>query len=169
MFKISYISLILLIFAAGWLSGNLYQDYTSYTLEEPSFLGFLLSTSNLERASPYDHISENNIHVFRDEIKLDIQDAQWSSFTDTNSMDPFLDAGANGIEISPTSENDIHIGDVISYEPDFTDGIVIHRVIRTGNDNQGWYAITKGDNNPSNDPGKVRFNQINGILVAIVY
>ena len=31
------------------------------------------------------------------------------------------------------------------------------------------YFIMKGDNNPTSDPGKVRFSQMNRVLIAIIY
>ena len=49
------------------------------------------------------------------------------------------------------------------------DGTIIHRVIDTGRDKEGTYYITKGDNNPVKDSEKVRFNQIKGLLIAIIY
>jgi len=84
-------------------------------------------------------------------------------------MDPVLDEKANAIEIIPKSNNNIHVGDIISYKSDYADGTIIHRVIRIGNDEKGWYCIVKGDNNQSPDPGKIRFNQIKRVLVAIIY
>ena len=43
-----------------------------------------------------------------EEVVLDIDGAIWSSFTNTNSMDPVLDAEANGIEIIPHYPDEIH-------------------------------------------------------------
>jgi len=119
--------------------------------------------------SPSDHIKEDQIHVYEDYIVIDIKNASWSSFADTKSMDPVIDSGANGIEIKPKTTDDIKVGDIISYKAKFTDGLVVHRVIKTGFDEYGWYAIVKGDNNNIEDPEKVRFEQINGVLVAIIY
>jgi signal peptidase I len=82
-------------------------------------------------------------------------------------MDPLLDVGANGIEIIPKTENDIHVGDVISYKTE--SGIVIHRVVDIRSDEQGLYYVLKGDNNPVPDKERVRFKDIQGILVAVVY
>jgi hypothetical protein len=84
-------------------------------------------------------------------------------------MDPVLDASANGIEIIPESEADIHVGDIVSYQSSSVEGTVIHRVVELGNDEEGWYAIMKGDNNQFADPGKVRFDQIKRVLVAVIY
>ena len=47
--------------------------------------------------------------------------------------------------------------------------MIIHRVIETGYDEQGWFAVTKGDNLKEKDPEKVRFNQIVGLVVGVLY
>ena len=129
----------------------------------------IIGTENEELPSPYDWITEDKIGVYRDRVTIDIQNAEWARFTDTNSMDPVIDNGANAIEIRPKSEADIHIGDIVSYKSRYSDGIIIHRVIETGYDKDGWYAMFKGDNNDNVDPGKVRFSQIQRIVVAIIY
>ena len=84
-------------------------------------------------------------------------------------MDPFIDAEANSFEIKPGNESDIKVGDIISYKPSDYSGMIVHRVIKIGMDEQGWYATVKGDNLKSPDPDKVRFSQINGVLVGIIY
>jgi len=119
--------------------------------------------------SPYDRIKESQIKVYKDRVIIEIENAQWASFENTNSMDPVLDEEANAIQIIPESYNDVHIGDIISYESEYADGIFIHRVIIVGFDKDGWYCIAKGDNNPEPDPGKIRFSQIKKVLVAIIY
>jgi signal peptidase I len=117
-------------------------------------------------ASPKDRIKEDDIIVLNDRIVIAIPNAFLARFTDTNSMDPVLDAEANAIEIVPKSPEDIAVGDIIAYQAD--DGIIVHRVVEIGYDESGWYAITKGDNNAVVD-GKVRFDAIRGIVVAIIY
>ncbi len=123
----------------------------------------------VERASPGDRISEDQIQVLKDKVVLDIPNAQWSTFTNTNSMDPVLDKGANAIQIAPASASEIAVGDIVSYDNVQASGTVIHRVIETGTDDKGWFAIVKGDNNPYKDAEKVRFSQIRRVVVAIVY
>ena len=46
---------------------------------------------------------------------------------------------------------------------------VIHRIAEISNDEQGWYAIVKGDNNEAPDPERVRFEQIKKVLVGVLY
>jgi hypothetical protein len=162
------------VFILGFLLGSM-PIFTSVNAEKIN-----ASASNaVERAqsffagpptdvpSPKDRISESDIQVLDDKVVINIQNPQWSRFLNTKSMDPVIDAGANAIQVAPNSSEDIQVGDIISYNSSM--GTIIHRVIETGNDSDGWYAIVKGDNNPTADPSKVRFDQVKRVLVAIIY
>ena len=122
-----------------------------------------------EKLSPYDRIRESQIHVLNNRVVIDIEDPEWASFTDTNSMDPLFDYGSNAIEIVPKSSEELHVGDIVSYRSEYADGVIIHRIIKIAEDEKGWYAILNGDNNDTQDPGKIRFSQIERVLVAIIY
>ncbi len=124
--------------------------------------------TNDELPSPSDWIKENQIHVQQDKIIIDLENAQWARFADTNSMDPVFDAGSNAIEIIPTAAEQIKEGDIVSYDAGQY-GTIIHRIIETGYDENGWYAKFQGDNNPLPDPYKVRWSQIRRLVVAIIY
>lgn len=155
---------------AGYLSIFHPEEDIVLVPGQKGFLGNLnnaLTFSSAEIMSPDDRITEDQIKVYEDHVVLEIDEPIWSSFTDTNSMDPLLDAGANGIEIVPASEDDIHLGDIISYKTE--SGIVVHRVIDIGSDEEGIYYTVKGDNNPLEDNVKVRFEDVQGIVVAVVY
>ena len=153
---------VLAVFGLGWISSSMYAVAENANAQKP--FGGQGTT-----ATPENRISENQIHVYDDRIILDVKNASWASFTPTHSMEPLISDQSHGIEIKPKSNSDIKIGDVISYSSDFTTGLVIHRVISTGYDETGWYAIVKGDNNAEQDPGKVRFDKINGVLIGIIY
>lgn len=159
--------LVIGIFVIGWFANSIYASMQSDNLVLMP-LSFLTGSSP-EVASPSDWVNESQIHVFKDRVQLDIKGAVWSDFADTNSMDPFLDANSNGIEIRPESAEQIHVGDIISYKSGYADGILIHRVIEKGVDDKGFYFKVKGDNNSLRDPGKIRFSQIEGVLVGIIY
>lgn len=121
-----------------------------------------------ERVSPSDSIKEEQIKVYKDRVEIDQADVIWSKFTNTNSMDPVLDTGSNGLEIKPKSSDEIQVGDVISYKSG--DSIIIHRVVYIGTDSQAvWYAYTRGDNNQVRDLMPVRFEQVQGKLIGIIY
>ena len=119
--------------------------------------------------SPYDWIKEEQIFVQSNGVYIKIPNAVWARFTDTNSMDPVLDSTANAIEIIPSSADDIHVGDIVSYNPRNAEGTIIHRVVDVGSDEDGAFFVFKGDNNEKQDPEKVRFEQIERIVVAVIY
>jgi len=157
------IIVVLLAFMLGLIFNDAYSELSS--LERP----LSLFQDGIEKNSPGDWIKEDQIKVYNDRVIINLKDAEWASFTNTNSMDPVLDEKTNAIEIIPKSSDNIHVGDIISYKSDYADGTIIHRVIKIGSDEEGWYCIVKGDNNQSPDPGKIRFNQIKRVLVAIIY
>lgn len=138
---------------------------------QPMFLSQspITSYATYERHSPGDWISEDQFVIESDGLKLKIDDYILAKFTDTNSMDPFLDQGSNAIEIKPKRESDLSIGDIVSYRIDGKGTPIIHRIIDTGYDQDGKFFIMKGDNNPSVDPHSVRFSDIEYVLVGIIY
>jgi len=119
--------------------------------------------------TPSDRISEKQIKIYPDKVVIEIKNAEWSSFTPTGSMEPVLNENSNAIEVVPKSEDEIKVGDIVSYYSTYANTIIIHRVVKIGHDKEGWYCITKGDNNPRPDPYKVRFSQIKRVVVAIIY
>jgi hypothetical protein len=121
------------------------------------------------RESPMDRVPEKAIEVYSNRIILDIKDAEWATFTDTHSMEPVLSKGANALEIRPKSEADIKVGDIVSYRSDYAEGYIIHRVVYQGEDELGTYYIMKGDNLPTSDPGRVRFEQMERVVIGIIY
>lgn len=161
--------LFLAVFSLGWLLNTVLTQFVYYDAEQPLSFGFVPFLASPEQLSPSDHLKESQIHVYDDRVVLDIEDATWASFTDTNSMDPFFDETANSIERKPGSPDDIKPGDIISYRSSLTDGLVVHRVISRGVDSNGPYYIVKGDNNPVRDPEKVRFDQVHGVMIGIIY
>lgn len=159
------LAILVLVFSLGFVSSSLTNELVQYPLTWDSVTKGIAT----EVQSPEDHITDNQIHVYSDKIVLDVENAIWSEFADTNSMDPLLDIGANGIEIIPKTPEQISVGDVISYESEKLNGIIIHRVISIEEDVNGTYFVVKGDNNPISDPEKVRFEMVKGILVGVIY
>ena len=184
--------IVILVFIAGWLSSDTwskisdnenhkknndnYNSLSTDSKEEQNLMEFerierlfAEETGSKEKNSPYDWIKLEQINVYEDEVIIRIEKPEWAIYTDTNSMDPLIDSTSNAIEIIPKTKEDIHLGDIVAYEPELKEGIVTHRVIDIGQDEEGWYAILKGDNNEKPDPGKVRFWQIRRVVVAIIY
>ncbi len=157
------IIVFVLLFAAGFFASDVISYAASFDKVKP----FSLSSNEVE--SPFDHIKEEDIDVLMDKVIINVEKPTWARFADTNSMDPIIDKGANSIEIKPLDKEDVHIGDIVSYRATFTEGVVIHRVVDIKEDEKGLYYIMKGDNNENEDPEKVRFEQIKGVVVAVVY
>ena len=158
--KIKNILLIFCVFMLGFVSANLFSFDNQY-LETP------FSTNVVyDNHAPNDFIDENQIRIYEDRIVIYIDDASLSEYADTGSMKPLLDKGANGIRIKPLNEEEIDVGDLIS----FRDGekLIIHRVVKKGMDDEGIYFIPKGDNNNIDD-GKIRFENIEYITVGVLW
>ena len=194
MFK-KLIALIVLVFILGWISHTFFtqlalvkavpeptaimpqplpQPAASSLAEqpvEPAIAARDPATYGREVASPADRLKMGNVHVTNDRVVIDgIPGRQFETaiFTSTHSMDPVLDETSQAIQIIPLTAAEIKVGDVISYNAGQY-GVIIHRVIATGRDNDGWYAIVKGDNNSGPDPLKVRFSMIRRVLVGVLY
>ena len=120
-----------------------------------------------EKAGPQNWIAQQDIQVLPEHVKINIRGAKWASFAPTGSMRPVLDQGAHAIQITPTSPEQIQIGDIITY--DHNNRKIIHRVVDIQQDAQGHYYTVKGDNNSAPDPVKVRFKDIERVVVAIIY
>lgn len=122
----------------------------------------------IERASPGNWIKESQIEMKPDGVFIHLNNPQWAILAGTKSMDPVFDQGAHLIQEVPSNADQIHVGDIMSYDSPlgFT---IVHRVIEIGNDSDGWYAIAKGDNNPTPDPWKIRFDSVRRVTVMIVY
>lgn len=117
-------------------------------------------------ASPSDHLSEGQVLVFDDRVIINISGASWARIADTNSMDPVLDSGANTLEMEPAGQESVNPGDIISYR--HGSDVLVHRVVETGEDGLGWYCLVRGDN-AKDQPVPVRFPEIEGIVVGILY
>ena len=169
------IFLVIFVFVIGWLSHGLHEDIASalpaHNLYSDKVTGSFAGAQHVVdgKAMPADRVSQEEIHVKNEKVILDIKNPKWSRFTDTKSMEPVLGKGAYGIHIVPKEPSDIDVGDIVAYRSDYADGTIIHRVIEKSKDDEGVYYVLKGDNNPSRDPGKVRFEQVERVLVAIVY
>ena len=182
--------LLILVFMLGVIATNIYAYHTtsndninnnlktfinndgSYEFRTENTLSrtlAILTEPVEEKPSPKDRISEEQIRVTKDKIEINLKNAEWAEFTDTNSMDPIIDSEAHAIEIIPKNEEDIQVGDIVAYESEYAKGSIIHRIVYQGKDEKGTYYVMKGDNNPTSDPGRIRFKQIKRVVVAIIY
>lgn len=122
----------------------------------------------VERDSPSDWIKERQIEMRPDGVLIKVNNPQWAILTNTNSMDPSFDETSHLIQVFPQSKEEIHVGDIVSYQSPLG-FMIVHRVLEIGEDSEGWYAILKGDNNPAPDPWKIRWDMVRRVTVMVVY
>ena len=177
MVKFKLALILYIFFVLGWILSDFYQSSIADFYLKPSknenlgkyFLANFIGKEPLERISPFDRIKESQIIVDDNKVVVELKNPKLASFLNTNSMDPILDETANAIETVPESEDDIKIGDIISYYSKEKNITLVHRVIDIGNDNNGKYFVLKGDNNIHPDQEKVRFEDIQRLIVMIIY
>lgn len=158
---------------------NSVPKLTSYTIRETVFVPKYIEKEKIivkenkpmgeEKYSPDDRIKESDIYLYSSGVRIGINNAKMRKFIDSNSMDPLIDEGTTTIEIKPMYADEIKIGDIIAYKVDGYDYAFVHRVVDIGEDEQNIYFSTKGDNYYKEDPNKVRFEQIEGIIVGVLY
>lgn len=124
---------------------------------------------NVDKESPFDHVQDSQVRVLPRKVEIDLEGVTWWTIKDTNSMDPLLDIGSTALSIKPRREDALNQGDVALYDSPLAKTIIIHRIIRISADQQGWYSNFKGDNLEEPDPENVRFPQIKGVVVGIIY
>ena len=154
-----------LLFLVGFLSCLLIFYGLFYGLEVPlNFVGG--NDSSLGATAPSDWISEKQIKIYNDKIIIELEGVSLSRYASTGSMKPILDENANGIRIVPESADQIKAGDIVSVM--MGKNLVVHRIIEKGEDDKGFYFITRGDNNLIDD-GKIRFKDIKYVTVGLLY
>ena len=158
--KILISLIILLAFLAGFVSSYAVNSVYIDT-EKPFLIGFSNTTEY-----PGNWLNEEKIEIFKDRVVIYVDNAFLSKYADTGSMLPTLGENTNGIKIIPKSPSEIDVGDIITYEEDNI--LIVHRVIGKGEDSNGIYFVTKGDNNNETD-GKVYWDQVKYVTVALVY
>lgn len=130
---------------------------------ESSITGFFISEPGY---GPSNFVSEEDIIADKEGVYVKIDNPVLSRYVDSGSMNPLIGMNSTGIGFVPVSPDEIHVGDIISFWKD--EKLIVHRVIEKGQDEFGLYFITKGDKS-SDDDGKVRFEEIDSVLVAIIY
>lgn len=152
-----------IVFLIGFLSCMLIGFLVSET-EIPLNLGGFSFNSGTE--APGNWVEEKEIHIYENVVVIDIEGASLSRYAPTGSMVPVLDKDSNGIRIVPENPSEIDIGDIITFEQDSQ--LIVHRVIDKGNDEEGVFFITKGDNNNVTD-GRVRFEDVRYVTIGIIW
>lgn len=119
---------------------------------------------------PHPATRVEDIRVRGSEVIIRVPGVYPVLLSDTNSMDPTLDNSSKVIVVAPRGERDIHVGDIVGYRCSACEGTTImHRVVAIASDDGGTYYTLRGDNAPGADPERVRFGQIQSVVVGIIY
>jgi signal peptidase I len=130
----------------------------------PEIGSIVFGNSTKNGLAPGDWITKNDIILQKDKIIINVENASLSNYADSGSMLPVLDYESNGIRIVPSDAEQIEVGDIVT----FSNENIVHRVIEKGEDEEGYWFITKGDNNDIND-AKIRFQDIKYVTIGILY
>lgn len=117
--------------------------------------------------SPNDSVNISNFWFYDEGILIHTDGNAFSDYRivtiqNTGSMRPTLDYGHAIIIKKPYGQDELHVGDIVMFK-------YIHRIIQIGYDDEGWYAITKGDNNYTADVGKLRFSEVKWKVIGVFY
>ena len=158
---------VCIIFLLGFLIASFIGLYLISGLELPfgSFINNLSLNPNFTEA-PSDYIKEGQIQIYENSVVINVEGASIGRYASTGSMIPILNEYSNGIKIKPKSEEEIKVGDIITFDQNGV--LIVHRVIVKDTDDEGVYFITKGDNNLTND-GKIRFEDIRYKTIGIIW
>ncbi|MGV8087123.1 MAG: hypothetical protein ACP5N1_05835 [Candidatus Woesearchaeota archaeon] len=143
------------------------NNYTQIELTCQKDYTLIINNEELENLPS--RLLPNDIQVYDDRVIITINNSSWAIFKNTSSMLPIINHNTKAIEIKPEKMSDINIGDIVSFVSTTDNEIVVHRVIGKERDSDGYYLITKGDNNQNVDIDKVRFEQVQGVVVMLVY
>jgi len=156
-------TMYLTIFLAGFFTCILVAlifSLFSTGIEKPLGIGFSTTINN----APGNWIKINQIQITGDSILINIPNASISSYAPTGSMKPTFDQYSNGIRIIPSSAEQIDVGDIVTFGADN----IVHRVVEKGIDEEGYWFVTKGDNNQVSDE-QIRFDDIRYVTIGVLY
>jgi len=126
-----------------------------------------LQTSGAERISPNDWVKPDQISYEDGFLVVALPEVRISGVADTGSMDGTLDYGHTVILIKDFDKDKLSAGDIVGFQV-YTD-IVLHRIVETGKDGYGLWYHTRGDNCISNDPYRLRKENIIYLCVGVFY
>ncbi len=142
-------------------------------------LGFSLAQTfgDTSESVPQDWVTDN-FYGLQDisgcEYRLVFTDIQGDWFlvksANTGSMRPVIGINTSILCQKIESVDEVVVGDIIVFNVDGKD--IVHRIIEKGLDSHGVFLITKGDNNMNDDLddfGKIREEQLRGVVVGIFY
>lgn len=129
---------------------------------------FKKKDSGIERPSPQDWIDDIDKEKLCEALGLDSSEVWIAGVADTNSMDGAIDIGHSLIcTNNPEYLSRVGVGDVAVYG--FMYNLIVHQIIEENEDAEGKYFRFKGWNNAKPDPVKVRPEDINWLVLGILW
>jgi len=130
-----------------------------------------LQQSGKERSSPNDWVKPESIKYDAERGVLTIESlllgVSICNVANTGSMDGLMDYGHNVILIDHFDIDRLSVGDIVAFQV-YTN-LVLHRIVKIGDDNQGRYYRTRGDNCIDDDPYILRDEHIKQLCIGIIY
>ncbi len=111
-------------------------------------------------------VNKSNILVTNESFNMG-GNYSWSIYKDTKSMLPLFGNNSIGIYIPVDSATELFVGDIVTYT--YNERFISHRILEINKDIDGVYYIMKGDNNKQPDNVKVRREQVQRLLVGIIW
>ena len=144
------------------------DDIYSFFNKQETITPFNIYDNNYNFA-PSDKINRSQMSIINNTLMIkNLPNETWiSSIAGTGSMRPTMHKDHHTIQTNPRSPDNIKVGDIITYRKN--ESLVIHRVIGVGIDDEGWYAILKGDGNEVEDKLKVRFGMVESKTIMLIY
>ncbi|QQG38796.1 MAG: hypothetical protein HYS32_04330 [Candidatus Woesearchaeota archaeon] len=159
--KILFVSILVTMFIGGWLMSNLYEDFL---LKQVPFS--LVSTTE-ERASP-GVIDKSSLKVYGDKLVLEYPSISLAEFADTRSMEPIFGKGNIGLDIVPENEEQVKVGMIAVYEPNWGKGLLIpHRVVAVSSEDDGSKVFHVQGTSGGRE--RITFDQIKYIQIGVIY
>ena len=118
-------------------------------------------------SAPSTHIPFESIELYQNELRIKEPNLQYAQVR-SGSMSPVIPKGATIVEKKPNSPRDILIGDIISFYEPVSRQVVVHQVTDIYARKEGTYYATQGVANLREDPWKVPYTSVQGILVAVL-
>ena len=124
-----------------------------------------LSTGNTILNTQSNWLTEDDIQLKDNQLIININNSQILTYSDTRSMQPYVNQNSMSIILKP-EYGSLKVGDVIIFQKNGK--LITHRIVGLGTDNSGVFYLTQGDNNEVSD-GKIRFEDIKGVVVGVLY
>ncbi len=134
-----------------------------YVLDRGVISGFVISNGE---SSPSNFLDESSITANNTSVTFFVEKPSFIRYEDSGSMVPTLGANSTGVVITPKTEDEVNVGDIVTFRKNGE--LIVHRIVEKNYDKNGTYFITKGDNNNIDD-GRIRFQDIESVLVAVIY